>query len=42
MEELGGAISAIDINPLIVHARGQGVSVVDALVVLAPPMPVGT
>lgn len=42
MEELGGAISAIDINPLVVHARGQGVSVVDALVVLAPPMPVGT
>jgi acyl-CoA synthetase (NDP forming) len=31
-----GAIAEIDLNPVIVHADGQGVSVVDALMTLAP------
>jgi acetate---CoA ligase (ADP-forming) len=31
--EHAGRIDAIDLNPVIVHARGKGVSVVDALVV---------
>jgi acyl-CoA synthetase (NDP forming) len=30
-------IAEIDLNPVIVHARGQGVSVVDALIVKQPP-----
>ena len=27
------AVTSLDLNPVIVHARGQGVSVVDALIV---------
>ena len=34
MGELGDAIAEVDINPLIVHARGHGATVADALVVL--------
>ncbi|HEY7999079.1 MAG TPA: acetate--CoA ligase family protein [Pseudolabrys sp.] len=30
-------IAEIDLNPVIVHAKGQGVSVVDALIVKQPP-----
>jgi hypothetical protein len=30
-----GAIAEIDLNPVIVHAEGQGVSVVDALMTVA-------
>ncbi|MBU2532723.1 MAG: acetate--CoA ligase family protein, partial [Alphaproteobacteria bacterium] len=30
--EYAGAISSIDLNPVIVHPEGQGVSVVDALI----------
>jgi acyl-CoA synthetase (NDP forming) len=33
------AIAEIDLNPVIVHAKGQGVSVVDALIVKQPPAP---
>jgi hypothetical protein len=29
----GEAIAEIDLNPVIVHPRGEGVSVVDALIV---------
>ena len=29
------AIAEIDLNPVLVHARGKGVSVVDALIVKA-------
>jgi acetyltransferase len=29
----GDAIAEIDLNPVIVHPRGEGVSVVDALIV---------
>jgi hypothetical protein len=28
-----GEIAEIDLNPVIVHAKGQGVTVVDALIV---------
>ena len=31
------AIAEIDLNPVIVHAKGQGVSVVDALIVKQAP-----
>ena len=30
------AIAEIDLNPVIVHAKGQGVSLVDALIVKQP------
>jgi acyl-CoA synthetase (NDP forming) len=32
-------IAEIDLNPVIVHAKGQGVSLVDALIVKQPPRP---
>jgi len=32
-------IAEIDLNPVIVHAKGQGVSIVDALIVKQPPRP---
>ncbi len=32
-------IAEVDLNPVIVHAKGQGVSVVDALIVKQPPPP---
>jgi acetate---CoA ligase (ADP-forming) len=32
-ERLGGAIAEIELNPVLVHAEGQGVTIVDALVV---------
>ena len=30
-------IAEIDLNPVIVHAEGEGVSIVDALIVRTPP-----
>ena len=33
-------IAEIDLNPVIVHAKGQGVSLVDALIVKQQPRPV--
>ena len=33
------AIAEIDLNPVLVHARGKGVSVVDALIVKGMPSP---
>jgi acyl-CoA synthetase (NDP forming) len=33
------AIAEIDLNPVIVHAEGQGVSIVDALIVKQQPQP---
>ena len=39
MLELDERVSAIDINPLIVHATGNGATVADALVVPTPPAP---
>ena len=30
-------VASLDLNPVIVHPRGRGVSVVDALIVTAPP-----
>ena len=30
-------IAEIDLNPVIVHPKGQGVSIVDALIVKQPP-----
>jgi acyl-CoA synthetase (NDP forming) len=33
------AIAEIDLNPVIVHAKGQGVSIVDALIVKQQPRP---
>lgn len=35
-----GDIAEIDLNPVIVHAKGQGVSLVDALIVKQQPRPV--
>jgi len=35
------AIAEIDLNPVLVHARGKGVSVVDALIVKATNSPNG-
>jgi acetyltransferase len=35
------AIAEIDLNPVLVHARGNGVSVVDALIVKATNVPSG-
>ncbi len=35
--ELGDIIEAIDVNPLLVRSRGEGVVALDALVVLRPP-----
>ena len=32
-------IAEIDLNPVIVHAKGQGVSIVDALIVKQQPRP---
>jgi hypothetical protein len=32
-----GDVAEIDLNPVIVHARGEGVSVVDALIVKHQP-----
>jgi len=32
-ERLRGAIAEIELNPVLVHPEGQGVSIVDALVV---------
>ena len=34
--DLRDRIAEIDLNPLIVHAEGEGVTVVDALVVMKP------
>ena len=31
--DIADEIAEIDLNPVIVHARGQGVSIVDALIV---------
>jgi acyl-CoA synthetase (NDP forming) len=36
MIELGEWVSEVDINPLIVHPAGMGVTVADALIVLKP------
>jgi hypothetical protein len=33
---LAEAVAEVDLNPVIVHARGKGVSVVDALIVKRP------
>ncbi len=33
------AIAEIDLNPVIVHAKGQGVSIVDALIIKQQPQP---
>ena len=35
----GGALEALDLNPVIVHRRGEGVSVVDAGIVARSPYP---
>ena len=32
-------IAEIDLNPVLVHAQGKGVSVVDALIVKGQPQP---
>ena len=37
--ELGDAIEAIDVNPVLVRSKGEGVVALDALVVLRPPAP---
>jgi acetate---CoA ligase (ADP-forming) len=37
--DLADQVAEIDLNPVIVHARGKGVSVVDALIVKAEPTP---
>ena len=39
------AIAEIDLNPVLVHAHGKGVSVVDALIVKgtnSPPLPLAS
>ena len=38
-EAAGGALEALDLNPVIVHPRGQGVTVADAGIVTGVARP---
>jgi acyl-CoA synthetase (NDP forming) len=37
--DFGSEIAEIDLNPVIVHAKGEGISLVDALIVKESPKP---